>query len=273
MTAAKPTTIEEYAEWARQVLGDADLLTDRGRRIYDTNVAMALSNIQASDFVRDIHVYLEDCDSEYRSRTGTPLRMETKPIELSTKSYKSVVDKMFRRNVLWNSRFPKEPVGGWAKSSNVYTSLDDLVRSTIVSKFLDGPEYLAQKILSYGLRHGLKTEARSLERDDGYYAFHVNITFQVDATDETWSATTHALRLELQITTQLQEVLRELTHRQYERVRLEPSPDKKTWKWKSRDARFRAGFLSHSLHLLEGLILELRDDAGALDAGSSIDDK
>lgn len=254
----EPKTIPEYVVWARAELND-DLELDATKRIYETNAATALSSIQRTEFVRKLASALAEGGAEYSAKTASTLRMNDDEVEFSTKPFTSVVNKLFRQNVVWNKKFPKAPDGGWLTSRDVYSRLDDLVRATIVCKFLDGPEFLADKISTLATSLGLSNDVRSLERDDGYYAFHAYITFPVELTDASWAVKHHMLAAEIQITTQLQEVLRGLTHRYYEQVRLERAPDKKQWKWRSSDPRFRAGFLSHSLHLLEGLILELRD--------------
>lgn len=257
---SEPKTMSEYMEWANLVLAD-DLSSDTTRRIYDTNVAMALSAIQQTPFSRELTDLLAKASRQYYEKTGSRLRMDDSQVEFAVKPYMSAVNKLFRLNVIWNRSFPNPPPGGWVTSQNVYSRLDDLIRATIVCKFLDGPEFLAETISSFASAHNRPTESRRLERDDGYYAFHVYTSFDVELTDSLWAVKTHSLKAEIQITTQLQELLRELTHRSYEKVRLERQPDRKNWKWQIRDPRFRAGFLSHSLHMIEGLILELRDDA------------
>jgi hypothetical protein len=64
--------------------------------------------------------------------------------------------------------------------------------------------------------------------------------------------------VEIQITTQLQDVLRSLTHHLYEGQRLQ-SEESGKWKWDFASNRFRVGYLSHALHLIESIILDSRD--------------
>jgi len=256
----EPTSVDEYKQWAKEELGD-DLSADSTRRIYETNVGQGLSALQQTGFVRGLSDFLEGCDERYRAETSSRLRMTHGTVEFAAKPFDSVINKLFRLNVVWNRSYPKAPKDGWYTSKNMYARIDDLIRTTVVCKFLDGPEFLAEALTGYSVGLGLDVEARSLEREEGYYAFHVYPRFALQVVDETWSTTDTMVEVEIQITTQLQEVLRELTHRFYEEIRLQRVPDKKLWKWQSNDPRFRAGFLSHSLHMLEGLILELRNDA------------
>ena len=53
-----------------------------------------------------------------------------------TKSFASVVDKTYRLNYNWNRNFPREPSTGWVRSTNWFSSLDDLVRTRLVCRYL-----------------------------------------------------------------------------------------------------------------------------------------
>jgi hypothetical protein len=39
-----------------------------------------------------------------------------------------------------------------------------------------------------------------------------------------------------------------------------PNPDRGKWKWEFESSRFKVGYLSHTLHLLESVILEARNN-------------
>jgi hypothetical protein len=69
------------------------------------------------------------------------------------------------------------------------------------------------------------------------------------------------IEIELQLTTQLQEIVYKLTHEVYTAVRHQEHTDRDRWKWEYKTRRFRAGYLGHTLHMLEGLIAEMRDSA------------
>ena len=78
--------------------------------------------------------------------------------------------------------------------------------------------------------------------------------------DQSWQQFGEAVLLEIQITTEMQHMLYELTHRFYDRERNLSPKDPHSWKWDYRSARFSASYLSHTLHLLEGMILQLYED-------------
>ena len=75
-----------------------------------------------------------------------------------------------------------------------------------------------------------------------------------------WESTKTEISLEIQITTQLQEVIRKLLHSFYEERRSEkPQKNKRQWQWDYRSEEFGANYLGHILHYLEGMIVEIRE--------------
>ena len=68
------------------------------------------------------------------------------------------------------------------------------------------------------------------------------------------------MSFEIQITTEMQYILHGLTHIFYEKERHQESTRDEAWKWKYNTSRFAASYISHSLHLLEGMILRLYED-------------
>ena len=69
------------------------------------------------------------------------------------------------------------------------------------------------------------------------------------------------VQAEIQVTTQLQEILRDLTHPFYKVRRLGVPTDIHAERWKYDSSHFRASYLGHTLHLVEAMIVQLRDDA------------
>jgi len=105
----------------------------------------------------------------------------------------------------------------------------------------------------------LSASIRSLENDDGYYAVHLYVEIPVTIIQPDWTQVQINVKVEIQLATRLQQVLRELSHKVYAERRLEANPDKKSWKWDFSSPQFMAGYLGHSLHLIEGLLINLRD--------------
>jgi ppGpp synthetase/RelA/SpoT-type nucleotidyltranferase len=261
--AGKPETLDAYHEWARDAIG-VDFTDPRQRRVYESNITSCLASIQESDFLVGLTDQLRECHEEYKKshKAGLLMTGEAGDFELNPvrKSYDSAVNKTFRKNVLLNENFPAAPAMGWLTPSTWYSSLNDLVRSTIVCKFIDGPQFLSAKLEAYATNLGLRNRSYSQERDEGYYAYHFYAKFDVTLVDLGWNEENHEIEFEIQLATQLQDVLKELTHAFYEATRIQVNPDKGKWKWDFKTNRFRASYLSHTLHLLEAIVVDLRDE-------------
>jgi ppGpp synthetase/RelA/SpoT-type nucleotidyltranferase len=254
---AKPSGLEEYRDWAAKAL-DSDFSNPQLQRIYETNANNILSSVlQHPFFVRFSEEALRWSES-YQSGSRSELFMGSREPNLVVKPFTSVVEKTYRQNVLRNDAFPTEPLKGWVDTRNLYSKINDLVRGTLVCRFIDGPQFVAAQIEKYATRLDLGSRSYSQERDDGYYAFHSYVTFPVPIFDAAWNQAEIPVEVEIQITTQLQDVLRSLTHHLYEGQRLQ-SEESGKWKWDFASNRFRVGYLSHTLHLIESIILDSRD--------------
>jgi ppGpp synthetase/RelA/SpoT-type nucleotidyltranferase len=177
---------------------------------------------------------------------------------LLTKPYDSILDKALRRNVLENNQFPSPPKDGWFEPSVWFQLNNDIVRSVLTCKYMDGPQFLAERLRHRANALGLGHRSKSQQNDDGYYAYHFYAKIPVELTKPDWTTEIVPVEVEIQITTQLQEVLRALTHRVYEHRRLAPHADAHAWKRDRDSERFHAAYLGHTLHMLEAIILDLR---------------
>ena len=262
---AKPKDIDEYKEWARKEL--VSNFDDESNAIhFETNSAEAFLRVGQSDFFNNLGQKLVEWNEEYKAVKNGDLLMTKEPPVIHRKSYVSAINKSFRTDILWNDKYPDPPKKGWVKADAVFQSLNDGLRGTIVCRFIDGPIFLIERLRKYASDLGYSFNSYSQERDAGYYAFHSYITIPVQLTDKKWERESVNVSIELQITTQLQDVLKEMTHHFYEVDRLEP-PDGSGWKWEFGTNRFKIGYLSHALHLLESIIVEARDSDGQQAAG------
>ena len=76
----------------------------------------------------------------------------------------------------------------------------------------------------------------------------------------TWDTERIDVSIELQITTQLQEVIRKLLHSYYENVRKRAGEREDVkWQWNYKSEEFAANYLGHILHYIEGMIMEVRE--------------
>lgn len=253
-----PNTIEEYRAWAGEQLG-IDYEGAHGRA-FRQNTAVAFLTVARHPFFQGLEEYLRTVAEAYARQHNAPLLMDLRAPELLQKSYDSAINKSYRHNAVWNRNFPRPPNGGWLTPDDWYARLDDLIRATLVCKYIDGPPFLAAHLQQRAEGMGLPCTIKALGRDEGYYAYHFHVKFPVTLVDTEFHDLQVDLPVEIQLTTQLQEVLYGITHKFYEQNRLQRRRDN-DWKWDVGSNMFRAAYVSHTLHLLEAIIAELRDSA------------
>ena len=254
----KLSTLSEYIDWAKRIRG-VDFTDTQHLTLYHYNAQTAHNVMLNHPFIKGLPTQLTKWSEEYKADFGSDLLMENSTLELDEKSYDSAVNKSFRENIISNEQYPEPPEKGWATPQNLLTYINDGVRGSLVCKFIDGPSYLSDRLAKYAEILGLKYRRYSQEKDEGYYAYHFYAGFSVTLLEPNGSTREAVVNMEIQVTTQLQDVLRSLTHRFYEERRLQSEVDRSKWKWDYASNRFKVGYLSHALHLLEAVIVESRN--------------
>lgn len=255
IAAVRPESREGYVSWARTHVPD-DLDT-RTRIAFDINATAAQNTAQEHPFFASLPYFIVEIESAYRKQTGYDLLVPRSTLELGRKSFDSFVEKAWRKNVIENALFPFAPTLGWITFANCTTTVNDIVRGTLVCRYLDGPEYLARQLKQRANALALESRYYSQQNERGYYAYHFYVKIPVKIIDLSLNASVSYVEIEIQLSTQLQEVLRDLTHRLYEELRVVEQSDD-AWKWDFAQKRFKASYLGHTLHLIEGVIVELR---------------
>lgn len=247
----KPT-LEQYVPWLSRAAGIT--LDERISREYNITAIVAHQTCQKHSFFVSFDRTLADITREYGNITDAQLFYDTR-VELVTKSFDSALNKSYRENVILNYNFPRPPTGGWLLPQGWLGAFDDIVRCRLICRYLDGPQFVAERLDVAAKTAGLESEYKSVQHDRGYYAYH----FYVKIPNELLPT---PVTVEIQLTTQLQELVYDLTHGFYEELRIQERAAQQgdAWKWEFKTIRFKAGYLSHTLHLLEGLIAEVRGE-------------
>ena len=249
----KPATLSEYLSWAKGELGIDH--TEATQRWYKSNATAALNAASAHPFFRDLDSLLRSATVAYKEKYNTGLMMQGS-LELQIKSYESALQKSFRINISRNNKFPAPPKDGWLTPDRWFERLNDIVRGMLVAKYIDGPGFLLSRFQQHAEEVGLQSHSATPYSENGYYAHHFYVHIPVEITTTSWEGTFVQMSTEIQVTTQLQEVMRALTHRFYSQEKERQRED--NWKWDYSSDKFKASYLGHTLHLLEGIIVELR---------------
>jgi hypothetical protein len=255
----KPSEEEFVADFVQQ-LGFPDLA---GATLsFEFNIRMANQEAVGSKEMAGLLETLRSLPEKYAPGRPDLLFYPKLPAELPllTKTFRGAANKAFRRNVLYNKRFPNPPREGLIAPAKLYEDIEDLLRTRLVCKYLDGPQFVCERLMQYCSTNGIDSHFRDLSTNSGYYAWHfyfrVPVLLSLGGKVEQRS-----MFVEIQLTTQLAEVLAALTHDLYAANRMAGlETQDRSWIWDANSQRFRSAYLGHGLHLFEGVIQNLKDD-------------
>lgn len=234
-------------------------ISDRTRTHYEQVSAKIRDQFKVSSLWVELSENLKEFDSEYNMEKEYPLLLDFNPPKLHKKTFDSFLLKTFRKNILNNPNLPYKPDMDWIFPNSWYSQINDVVRTLFVVKYLDGVSFLVDKIESICEKHNIQYETSFEAKDEGYYAAHLSILQEFEIPKYSWDTTRINVWIEIQITTQLQEVIRKLLHKHYEENRKTVEKEDIKWQWNYKSDEFSANYLGHILHYVEGMIIEIRD--------------
>lgn len=200
-------------------------------------------------------------DDEFYSEKGVHLFTKDDTPEVVIKPLKSLLNKTYRKNVLKNDSFPNKPDNGWVTHNNWFDVVHDIIRTSFEVKYLDGVKFLESKLKDLSEKTGMTDSYRSSfeARDDGYYAVHAAIRLPLNLITRNWELEEHIIEIEIQITTELQEMIKMLLHKYYEKNRINNAPKDYKWQWDYDSEQFIPNYMGHIAHYIEGMIVEIRE--------------
>lgn len=258
----RPTDLLEYERWLEELWDGDTRELRKGRYLHQQGDLMKAFG--GSPFYQALPRRTEEWADQYKENTGFELFSVPRPVpELLAKPWESFLSRTRRENIVKNPNFPEPPAQGWFLPDNWFEKLWDIVRTRYVVRYLDGVEWLAARLVEHAEALNCSVRRKTHAQDRGYYAVHVLVSqpFLVQTLDfnEEQERTS---TVEIQITTQLQEVIGQLTHRHFERARDEdpPSDSDPKWQWDYESPQFTPYYLGHLLHYLEGMIMRIRSE-------------
>jgi len=257
MDNEKPQNIGEYQKWLKEK--HETEISDRTRTYYESVTSKIKLDFERSVFWGQLVENLREFDNEYQLKTGYSLLISEFKPELYIKTFDSFLLKTFRKNILENKRWPDEPEGGWILPGNWYSKINDIVRTLFGVKYLDGIEFMVEKVKSLCGQYSLSCDVHLEAKEEGYYAAHIYTKQEFEIPKVTWDTEIIKLSIEIQITTQLQEVIRKLLHKYYEDRRKRVEEEDIKWQWNYESDEFVTNYLGHILHYIEGMIMEIRE--------------
>lgn len=215
-----------------------------------------------SPFWSPLELRLDEWARTYEQTRGFPL-FQAKPSrpEINAKTWESFLSRNWRYNVRLNNRWPQPPEAGWLFPDSWFERSWDVIRTRFVVRYLDGVEWLAECLEQHAEASGVASRRVVHAQDQGYYAIHILVpqTFPVQSLNYEDDDERHT-EVELQITTELQEIIGALTHGYFEERREAPTAPQEKWQWKYDSPEFTPYYLGHILHYLEGMIMHVRNE-------------
>lgn len=251
-----PQNEDEFVEWMEAKFG---IRNEYAKSNYESNAARMLNEFQNCKFWQTIGGLLKEWDTEYLQDKGVHLFTKTDLPIVINKPYTSLLNKAYRKDCLKNKAFPNEPEMGWVCPQSWFDLIHDIVRTSFIVKYLDGVKFLNQKLMQISKELGCDYNCIYEAHDDGYYAAHASVITKMTIIGMDWQETTHPIEVEIQITTELQEMVKSLLHKYYEDNRRKNIPIDYKWQWDYHNEQFVPNYLGHIAHYLEGMIVEIRD--------------
>lgn len=238
---------------------------DNDGRAYEVTMRALQSQLTTGRFISDLTTALTEMANTYAG--GRPDLLlyggKASDFQILIKTFTSLKNKVYRLNCTWNDNYPDKPLKyDFVNSYNymIHDKINDIFRTRLVCRYMDGPKFIALGLERFCKDKRIQYRHYPMSTDNGYYSWHcyMKLPFEVPSGDVVIQ---RDIWLELQITTQLTELIIGLTHGLYEDQR-NHNRERATsdWKWEPNSQRFRAVYLGHTLHLLEGIIQTFRDD-------------
>ena len=249
-------TIKDFQEWFKKNLKIT--LNESDKNHYKSASREIKEKFEKSNFWTEFTQSMPTLNKEYYFETDYYLYKDEYKPEIIIKPYQSLPDKTYRKNHLLNTNFPEAPDNGWVTPNDWFETINDIVRTTLVVRYLDGVEFIIKKLKKLADDKNLKFNSNFEAKEEGYYAAHNYITMEFEIPTKTWATKKSHTQIEIKITTELQSNIERLIHKYYETNRLSKRNRNKKWQWDYQSPEFSVNYLGHILHYVEGMIMEIR---------------
>ena len=246
-----------YTEWEHYE-EDSDQFWVEQEELYEDYTKLLRTRFYESAFWQSLISNLRNESERYLINGAYPLlALEPENISVVRKPWDSFFHKTYRFNVLQNKSWPRPPLkfqSRWVTPNNWFAVIPDVIRTTIIVRYFDGFDIVKDIVAATAKASKLGKPSVSHEaRPEGYYAIHQTVYVPLSPrVDETI-----VVPVEIQICTQIQDVLRALTHKLYEdRRQVEKTQRALPVSWVLEHEGFVPNHLGHMLHLADGLIMK-----------------
>lgn len=220
--------------------------------ILDANCSQWAADISSGFFWAEAKKQLPHWRAEYRVLTSSDLLANLELPTFVSKPSQSIQNKLLRKHKLQSLQESIPTVGP------PVPIIGDIIRTRIKCQYIDGVEFLANKLQSLGDELMVSPQRERQGKIEGYFAQHLNIRHDVNYR-EAGHGNLITISCEIQIASSMASQMWQTSHPLYENERNSVSSSADSWQWKPDDPRFISNQLGHMLHLADGLLVQLRD--------------
>ena len=222
-------------------------------KMYYERVSIEIINhFENSEYWKELTNNLSNYYDEYESLVHYPLFYNRFNIpDLLIKDYKSFFEKTYRKNIISNNNWPSPPSGEWVTPKNWFSRINDIVRTKIVVNYIDGLDFLLIKMKALATNVSLKIRDNKMNTPEGYYRVNTYLEGLVVVNIPSKNIEIQNpinVKIEIQLTTQFQDMMRSLLHPEYEKSRILSKVDD-DWEWKYKSDKFSTIYLARILPL------------------------
>lgn len=232
---------------------------------YYNRVSVQIKNdFSNSEFFNDLKSELNDLNDWYQMQEKFILLVLSKCLNLDTKKFDDMMEKSYRKDVLCNEHWEDSDNSwtinyDWVNPLNCFEKLNDILRTRIMIRYLDGARLVLGVLKKVANKHEYSSKIAFKSDEYGYYGVHFVVKYPVEIERINLGSKNILLNVEIQICTQISEVINELLHLYYEKKRLEFHGADKDWRWDYDCDEFIPAYLGHMTHYIEGMIMQSRE--------------
>ena len=135
MATSKPETVDQYKTWLQKTHNVEN--NSLNPNYYESVSNKILVEFTRSEIPKQFHPLYCLGQKYFINEEYNLFTANFRP-DMKVKPYSSFLQKTFRKNVIENENWPKEPEGGWILPCSWYGQIGDIVRTMFVVKYLYG---------------------------------------------------------------------------------------------------------------------------------------
>jgi len=254
-------TLEEYQNFVEKNV--LQFALPKMRKYYELVIATMKVNFEKSEFFRRLDQELPRYNEEYLRDKKYVLFTKFQPIIMDTKPFDSMICKCYRQDIIDNPHWIKRVFDWkdeytWMNPLQCFETFSDILRTRISVRYLDGAIFVLEKLklLADSLRLSYEYDYKAEE--EGYYAIHFDLIAPFEIPSLEFETRKIKSRVEIQVNTEIQDLILALTHKYYEEGRMKSKVSSEKWQWDYECEEFLPNYLGHIIHYIEGMIMEVR---------------